>query len=299
MLMLNLARTAARAGVVSLLMAHTANAQSTTAQSTRLDQLAPHCPAGSAPLIDTTQVIVGLSPSHGFRDSVYSDAQRQQIMFYADAIQRYFTTPTSLGGIPTLVHIPVFADDVGDDGSLSVLGGRLILIVKRNGRLRTLAWEYFPISTPLANAVVRATQAADSAGEFDGILRPYDVSSDDTLAVDIRSFLETEPVQFPLMRARLASYRNETLAAVLKQGRMVYPRSAQLARVGTQGEVRFIVGSDGHVVESFTQITKSGWRDFFEPMRRAVSATTYIPAQSGGCAVPALVRQKFTYEITK
>ena len=162
-------------------------------------------------------------------------------MFYADAIQRNQTAPKTLGDIPTLVGTPVFGDDGGDDDSGGAQGGRLILIVKRNGGLRTLAWEYFPIATPLANAMVRATQAADSAGEFDGIERPYDVSYDDTHAVDIRSFLETEPVQFPLVRARLASYRGELLAAVLKQGRMVYPPSAARARVGTQGEVRYIV----------------------------------------------------------
>ena len=74
---LNLARTATRAGVVSLLLAHAAPAQSNPAQSTRVDPLAPQCPAGSAPLIYTSQVIVGLSPSRGFRDSVDSAAQRQ------------------------------------------------------------------------------------------------------------------------------------------------------------------------------------------------------------------------------
>ncbi len=275
------------------------SATAVAAQAPNIDPLQPVCAEGKAPLVDTTLVIVALEPARMFLDSAYSDAQRQQMSFYADAIARRFVPPTSLGSVPTLVDLPAYYADGEDDGGRSVLSGRLILIVKRDGRLRTLAWEYFPLATALAAAVVRATQAADSAGDFDGIMRPVDKRSDDTLAIDIRSRIEHEAPQFPLMRARVAGYRGETLAMVQKAGHLEYPPSAGRAGVGTRGEVRFVVGTDGHAVMQYAQVTRAGWRDFVPPMRKAIATSEYIPATSGGCKVPAWVRQKFGFEIRR
>jgi hypothetical protein len=269
------------------------------AQGASGNPLRPICPTGRAPRVDTTQVIVALQPARAFLDSAYTDAQRQQISFYADAIARRFVPPETLGDVPTLVDLPAYYTDGDDDGSRSVLSGRLILVVKRNGKVKTLAWEYFPMAVPLARAVVAAAQAADSAGDFDGIMRPQDKKTDDTLAIDVRSLREDETPPFPLMRARLPGYRGETLAMLTKQGRLDYPYSASRERIGTKGEVRFVVGSDGQAVMSLTQVTRAGWRDFVAPMQKAVSTATYAPATSGGCAVPAWVRQQFTYEIPR
>ena len=268
------------------------------AQVQPVDPLLPSCPPGRSPLIDTTVVIVGLAPARAYLDSAYSDEQRLQISFYADAIARKFVAPPTLGNIPTLVDLPAYYADGEDDGSRSVLGGRLILIVKRNGRV-TLAWEYFPLAIPLAQAVIRAAQVADSAGDFDGIMRPQDKKSDDTLAIDIRSRLEGDPPPFPLMRASVPGYRGQTLVMVSKAGRLVYPRTASRLGVETQGEVRFVVGTDGRAVPEYTQVTRAGWRDFVEPMRKAINTTEFVPATSGGCSVPALARQRFGFEINR
>jgi hypothetical protein len=268
------------------------------AQAPQVDPLLPICPAGRTPLIDTTQVVVVLEPAKAFLDSAYSDAQRQQISFYADAIARRFVPPPNLGAIPTLVDLPAYYADGEDDGSRSVLGGRLILIVKRDGRV-TLAWEYYPLAAPLAQAVAHAAQQADSAGDFEGIMRPEDKPSDDTLAIDIRSQLEGGTPRFPLMRARVPGYRGQTLAMVSKAGRLEYPESAARQRVGTSGEVRFVVGTDGRAIAAYTQVTRAGWRDFVLPMRKAINSTEYIPATSGGCKVPALARQRFGFRVPR
>jgi Gram-negative bacterial TonB protein C-terminal len=264
-----------------------------------VDPLQPVCPAGRSPRIDTTQVIVGLEPAKSYLDSAYTDDQHRQMSFYADAIARRFVAPPTLGSVPTLVDLPAYYAEGSDDGGRSVLSGRLILIVKRNGRLKTLAWEYFPMAQPLERAIVRAAQAADSAGDFDDIMRPDNKRTDDTLAIDIRSLPETSSPPFPLMRVRLPGYRGETLATTQKVGKLEYPRSAERMNVGTKGEVRFIVGSDGHAVVAYTQVTRAGWRDFVEPMRKAVASSVYTPATSGGCSVPAWVRQQFTYETAR
>jgi hypothetical protein len=281
--------------VVAAIVAH---ASPIAAQTMVTDPLLPVCPVGRTPLIDTTQVVVVLEPAKAFLDSAYSDAQRMQISYYADAISRRFVPPESLGEIPTLVDLPAYYDDGEDDGNRSILAGRLVLIVTRKGRV-TLAWEYYPLARPLAQAVVRAAQLADSAGDFEGIMRPDDKKSDDTLAIDVRSRLDGGTPQFPLMRARVAGYRGQTLAMVSKAGRLEYPESAGRQRVGTRGEVRFVVGTDGRAVVAYTQVTRAGWRDFIQPMRKAIIGTEFIPATSGGCKVPALARQRFRFSISR
>ena len=269
------------------------------AQATPFDPLQPVCPAGMSPRVDTTQVVVVLEPARAFLDSAYTSAQRQQIAFFADGIARHFVPPASLGDIPTLVDLPAYYVDGADDGSRSVLTGRLVLIIRRDGKLKNMAWEYVPLAQPLALAVVQAAQAADSAGDFDGIVRPDEQMPEDTLAIDIRSRLEGQPVQFPLMRARLPGYRGETLASVLKWGRLEYPRTAWQQHVSTKGEVRFVVGTDGRAVPELIQVTRAGWRDFVMPMRKAIAQTSFTPATSGGCKVPALARQRFDFSIPR
>ena len=269
------------------------------AQAATVDPLLPICPAGMSPRVDTTQVVVVLEPARAFLDSAYTDAQRQQIAFYADGIARHFVPPASLGDIPTLVDLPAYYREGSDDGSRSVLTGRLVLIIRRDGTVKNVAWEYVPLARPLALAVERAAQAADSAGEFDGIMRADETVPEDTLAIDVRSRLEGQPVQFPLMRVRLPGYRGETLATVVQWGRLEYPRSAWQQHVGTKGEVRFAVGTDGRAVPALIQVTRAGWRDFVMPMRKAIAQTTFTPATSGGCKVPALARQRFDFSIPR
>lgn len=274
-------------------------AVSLVAQSPPADPLLPVCPVGMSPRVDTTQVLIVLEPAKTFLDSAYTDAQQQQIRFYAEGIARHFVPPVNLGDIPTLVDLPAYYSDGDDDGSRSVLSGRLVLIIRRNGKLKNMAWEYFPLARPLASAVAAAAQAADSAGDFDGIMRPIEGASEDTLAIDIRSRIEGQPAPFPLMRARLPGYRGETLAMVVKRGMLEYPPAAARQRVGTQGEVRFVVGTDGRAVTTLTQVTRAGWRDFVLPMRKAIASTTFEPATSGGCKVPALARQRFNFSATR
>jgi hypothetical protein len=269
------------------------------AQAGAPDALLPVCPPGKSPLIDTTQVVVVLEAAKSFLDSAYTDAQRHQIRFYADAIARRFVPPATLGDVPALVDLPAYYRDGDDDGSRSLLTGRLIIVVKRDGKVRTIAWEYYPLATILARAIVSAAQAADSAGDFQGIMRPEDKRNDDTLAIEVRSRNEGVPAEFPLMRVRLAGYRGETLARTEKAGHMEYPAAAANRRVGTSGEVRFVVGTNGRAVPGYILVTRAGWRDFVEPMRKTILASTFIPATSGGCQVPALVRQRFRYDASE
>lgn len=271
------------------------SATALTGQTTSIDPLAPVCPAGKAPLADTAQVLVVIEPARTFLDSAYTAADRQQMAFIAEGIARQFVAPATLGAIPTLVDLPAYYRDGSDDGSRAVFTGRLVLILRKNGRLKTMAWEAAPMAQPLSLALVRAVQVADSAGEFDGIMPPETPAHPDTLVFDIRSRINAAPGAFPLMRARLAGYRGETLAMVIKRGYLEYPPNASRLRVGTEGEARFVVGSDGRAVEASIQVTRAGWRDFVTPMRKAIATSTFEPATSGGCKVPAFARQKFAF----
>lgn len=261
--------------------------------------LTPICPAGRQPILDTTTVTLALDAVRPYRDSVYTAAARQQVLYYADAMRRHFVPPTSLGDLPPLVLVPFQHASGHDDGTSSLVSGRLILIVKREGHTRTVAWESFPLAASLSSAIVKAVRAAEAARDFDGIMRATDSSDDDTLAVDIVALRETATPQIPLMRAQLIGYIPEAPAMASLPGRMEYPQAARQRGVGTEGAVRFVVGTDGHAVSSTIQVTKSGWRDFVLPMTRAVERSVYIAAKSGGCAVPSLERQSYRYEIQR
>ncbi len=261
--------------------------------------LAPICPAGRAPLLDTAVVTVALDAVRPFRDSTYSAAARQQVLFYANAIRQHFMPPSSLGDLAPLVLVPPFHAGKQDDGTSSAVSGRLILIVKRDGRTRVVAWEAYPLAASLSNAIVKAVRAAEAAGDFDGIIRATESRDDDTLAVDLVALPQQSSPQLPLMRARLIGYIAESPAMVLKSGQLEYPEAARQRAVSTEGAVRFVVGSDGKAVSSSIQVTKAGWRDFVRPMTRAVETSSYRAATSGGCAVPSLERQNYSYQIRR
>jgi hypothetical protein len=257
--------------------------------------LAPVCRAGARPMIDTTVVTLAMAPSARFRERPFAAGDRMRMRFIADGIQRHFVAPASLGDVPVLAgRVPSPVDTAVADEP-GVLGGRLILALHPSGRLRTVLWEIIPYSAPLANAVVRAVQVADSAGELDGL--PRDADASDTLALDIHDDDTLRADAVPIMRAQKVSYRGDAPVIVLRRGTLHYPRVAAAQGVGTEGMARFVVGSDGNVVEAMTQITRAGWRDFVEPMRRAVHTSSYRAAMSGGCAVPALAQQPFTFSV--
>jgi hypothetical protein len=103
----------------------------------------------------------------------------------------------------------------------------------------------------------------------------------------------------PLMRVAIVSYVVDSLAMMRDEGKIVYPASASRAGVGTKAEAQFVIGVDGKAVPSTIQVTRTDWRDFVAPLRDSIRAAGFIPARSGGCAVPKLVWQPFDFEIRR
>ncbi len=264
------------------------------AQADQVSALAPQCPTGAVARVDTSEVLVGLWPSAAWKDEKYNAAQQRRIRYYADAIRLHFTTPASLGELPLLSER--LADGKSrDDGSRSVIGGSLALIVRPDGRLDKLAWERVPLSVLLANAITQAAMVADSSGDFDGI--PRERNALDTLSITIDSRTRDLPDgAVALMRARITGYVVDRLPARLAQVTPEYPAQAKANFAGNKATVQFIIGTDGRAVMSSFQVTRTDWADFEAPMRSAIASGTYRPAESGGCAVPWLASHPFEFK---
>lgn len=269
------------------------------AQAIALAPGAAICPVGRAPIVDSTTVTVVISSGTAWNRRTYTDADRQRILFYADAMRARFTQPPSLGALPTLAEswLPAWG---GAQSLHSAVGGKLVLVVKPNGRLREAFWQVLPLSAPFARAVYVAAITADTARDFDGIPAGESGRVDDSLVVQTRTIRgDPGPGDLPIMRARLASFVVQSPALVVKKGGLYYPMNAADAGVENEGEMQVIVGSDGKAVMSSTQVTRIDWRDFVTTMRRAVQESIYQPAMSNGCAVPAVTIERFKFSVQR
>jgi hypothetical protein len=269
------------------------------AQNVTVGLAGPVCDAGDHPVVDTASVAVVIGPAKRWNQYEYTDDDRHQLLFYADAIRRRFTAPSSLGGVPILVETPIPGWG-GDTSLFSAVGGKLVLVMSDRGRVRDKFWQVVPFSATFAQAVVAAVVAADTSRDFEGMqLTGGRGAFSDTLVLQIRGVESPSPTELPMMRAQLSRYRPEAYSRTLRQGAMVYPRGAGRSNVENKGQMQVVVGSDGKAVMPLSQITRIDWRDFVSTMRSAVETSVFTPARSGGCAVPSISIHSFTFDIEK
>jgi hypothetical protein len=262
-------------------------------QSDQLPALAPQCPAGAAPVMDTSTVTVALWPAAKWKDKKYSDAQQLRMRYYADGIRGQFVAPRSLGELPILGEVEE-RKRKSDDGSRSVVRAGIVLVVTPEGRTKTVAWEQVPLSVPLAAALANAVRAADSLGAFDGI--PREPEAGDTLLLTLDSRRNELPRgAVPLLRAQVTGYVVERGPLVSTLPTPEFPESARRNFARNKGVVAFIVGTGGRAYMPSFQLTRNDWADFEPPIRAAIAAAEFVPARSGGCRVPQLGVQPFDF----
>jgi hypothetical protein len=273
------------------------------------DGYTPICPAGKAPVVDTANVVYELSTATRYNGRSFTPEQLQQTMFYADAIRQRFVAPSSLGFMPVLAHASEHAsekrrkelDDPPETDFVLQYNeiARLLLVIRKDGRLKLAAWESQPRSVALANAIYAATQLAEAEHDFDGIPAPSTGSNSDTLVVVIRENATPNVASLALMRVQYPYYRDSEMADLVKTGVLTYPTTAAQAGVEIDGEVSYIIGSDGKAIEESMQVVRSRFRDFITPMMRAVMTSAYRPAMNNGCAVPMLIVQPFAFRLNR
>ncbi len=260
---------------------------------------APQCPAGATPVTTDGEYSVVIQAGTAWNRHQYDAAERSRILFHADAIRQHFSPPPTLGEVPIIGEASIGAWG-GARSAHSAVGGKMVLVMKPDGRLRTTFWQVLPFSKTFAIAVTNAAMAADTAGDFLGIPRAGDARGDDTLVVQVRTALEAPAAdELPLMRVKLSRYVIEAPPRVTKRGGLYYPDGASYSRVENKGEMLVLVGSDGKPVMSATQVTRIEWRDFLSTMTRAIEGTVFEPARSGGCAVPSLSVHEFDFTVNR
>lgn len=78
-----------------------------------------------------------------------------------------------------------------------------------------------------------------------------------------------------------------------------YPSRLRAARIDGQVIVQFVVSEDGTAQMNTFKILKSTDNAFTVSVRRAVSATSFYPAQIGGRKVKQLVQQPFIFTASR
>ena len=245
---------------------------------------APICPAGAAPRIDSSVVVVGITPSREFRGRRYPAAHRLHAMYLADAIRARFVAPPSLGALPVLgAALP--ADPQQLDVSRAVLRAEFVLILRPDGHLHKVAWQLQPVSVPLGEALIAAVRAAEDAGALAEIHAPAGTRGLDTVAIALITTSDARPPELPLMRARVPVYVVDSQPMVLKMNPPAYPESARAAHIPGEVEAVFVIGSDSRVIPESVQFTRADWQDFIAPIRTALATSRFQAAQSGdaGC----------------
>ena len=261
--------------------------------------LSPDCGAGQLPMVIEDDYPVVITAGTAWNRHEYTPQERTRILFHADAMRQHFAAPATLGTLPVLAEAPIPSWG-GLRSPHSAVGGKIVLVMRADGHLRTTFWSVLPFSKTFAVAVTNAAIAADKAGDFLGIPRPDGMRGDDTLVVQVLTAIEAPtPEQLPLMRARLSTYVMEEQARVVKPGGMYYPDGAAYSGIENKGEMLVLVGSDGKPIMSATQVTRIEWRDFLSTMTRAIEGTQYSPARSGGCAVPSLAIHTFNFAMDR
>jgi len=288
-----------RRGAIAWVIALCAIAQLARAQAPKADPLQPICPDGATPIVDSSVVPVVISPGTAWNRRIYTDAERQRILYYADAIRQHFVPPQSLGAVPLLVEANTRT--WGGEPSLhSAVGGKLVLVVKSNGRLREAFWQVLPMSTSFARSLFAAAVVADTSHDFEGIPGAESQHGDDTLVVQTRITTSyRSQSDLPLMRANLAQYIPESGPQMIKKGGLYYPSNAQNIKAENDGEMQVIVGSTGRAIMTLSQITRIDYRDFVNTMRGAIESSVLQPARSGGCAVPSVMMYRFSFTIDR
>ena len=215
------------------------------------------------------------------------------MLFHADAIRQHFVAPVTLGRVPLLAESP----DAGWGGARSdhsAVGGKLVLVLRPNGRLRETYWQLLPASERFAFAIALAVQAADSAGEFATIPPRGNAGGWDTVVVQLRSTIAPPAAdELSLMRVRLPRYVSDVPARRTSESPLFFPMHSDGGMVENEGEMVVVVGNDGRADMSRTQVTRIEAPNFLGLMQRLVAAATYEPAVSGGCLVPSVVIERF------
>jgi hypothetical protein len=288
-----IARSAVALALLTVGAAHAVLAQRSDSPGT------PICPAGASPAVEKRVYTVVAQSALGWAKRAYTDAERQRILFFADAIRQRFVAPSDLGARPILAE-SMQRGWGATDSPHSTVGGMLVLIVKSNGRIRDQFWQVMPFSAPFSQAVRAAVVAADTSKDFEGIPGHVNTRGDDTLVVQLRALRgDASAGELPLMRAELSSYDIQSLPSVTKPGQLYYPVNAGDQGVENQGEMQVLVGSNGRAVMQSSQVTRIDYRDFLSTMRRAIEGTEFEPPTSNGCKVPFIWVQRFNFSVIR
>lgn len=278
-----LAATAASAQVTTMDIASNGPAPASAPRHTRL------CDSLPAPLGFTRSTVFA---TLAVQQYVASDGWTQRATLAPDVLALALQEIASRVHVPAPLATPVFA--VVADRATPVVDGEITFTLRGDGsvsHLRLLASTFAPALDSVVIAAIQDAGSTHALAALAGAPR-------DTVPLRLTLGLpEPGGVLRVLFALQLPVYRLDGPAAPLVHPRPAFPLVAWRNGVGGRVRLQFVVGRDGRAVPGTFRVLEAGYRELAMASLDAVSRWTFDPADIGGCAVPQLVHQEFTYSV--
>ena len=234
----------------------------------------------------------------GLRATHFSAAKPvpQTYLFAADAIRQYYQPPAVISlplwaKTPTIRTVGDSLDTVGQ-GLDGVLGFRLT----DTGELADTNIVIATLSPEFNASLVAAVRRADSAHALpppDGEVK-RDHGQVALRIVDLKR-VDSTAYAIGLVRIAVPILNPDQWAERLNDPPMAYPDVSIEEGENDDVTVQFVVNTNGRADTASLRILQGGHREFMLSAVQALAATRFKPASIGGCPVPQMVQQHYTY----
>lgn len=248
------------------------------------------CDALPAP-IDVAQATVHANLA--VREYITSDGWKRRAELPPSALALALEAIASRVEVHPPLAMPVFAA-VGERAT-PVVDGEFTFTLRGDGsvsRLRMVATTY---AAQLDTSIVRAIEQAGAEHALVAIAgEPKDT-------VALRLTLGMEPDSTGASRAlfalRVPVQHLDYPAEARRHPPPAFPMVAWRNGVGGRVRVQFVVGTDGHAVPGTYRLLDTDYREIALAALNALSKWEFAPAVTGGCAIPQVMEEEFTYTV--
>lgn len=283
--------------VALLLAAGAARAQSTATDATAQGQEASAAPRDTricatlpAPMASTR---VTVHANLEVREYITSDGWKSRSKLPPDNLALVLEDIASRVRVHPPLATPVFATVGGR--AVPTVDGEFVFTLHGDGsisNLRMLATTYAP---QLDTSVARAIEEAAAAHALVALAgAPGDTVA---LRLTLAPTPDSSGASRPLFAMQLPVYRLSFPAEARVNPIPVFPMAAWRNGVGGRVRVQFVVGRDGHPMPGTYRLLDTDYREIALAALNGVSKWRFAPADIGGCAVPQVMQEEFTYSV--
>lgn len=241
--------------------------------------------------IDTARTTVHANLA--VQEYITSDGWKRRVELPPSALALVLEAIASRVEVHPPLAMPVFIA-VGER-AMPVVDGEFTFTLHGDGsvsHLRMLATTY---AAQLDTSIVRAIELAAATHALVAIAgQPKDT-------VALRLTLGMDPdstgASRPLFALRVPVQHLDYPAEARRHPPPAFPMVAWRNGVGGHVRVQFVVGTDGHAMPGTYRLLDTDYREIALAALNAIAKWEFAPATTGGCAIPQVIEEEFTYSV--